>query len=98
MPDIIITANRLDDGTVEYYGGNAIWTSFINSAWVFPSKELAKEAVNMLSATGELERVGIYSIPVEKENGQITPVTKREEIRANGPTVNGHSKRDIDKV
>jgi hypothetical protein len=98
MPDIIITANRLDDGSVEYYGGNDIWTSFINNAWVFPSKDNAKESVNMLSATGELERVGIYSIPVEKENGQITPVTKREEIRANGPTVNGHSKRDIDKV
>ena len=95
MPDIILTANRLDDGSVEYYGGNAIWTPFINSAWVFPSKELAKEAVSMLSATGELERVGIFSIPVEKENGQITPVTKREEIRANGPTVNGHSKRDL---
>jgi hypothetical protein len=98
IPDIIITANRLDDGSVEYYGGNDIWTSFINNAWVFPSKDNAKESVNMLSATGELERVGIYSIPVEKENGQITPVTKREEIRANGPTVNGHSKRDIDKV
>ena len=98
MPDIRITANRLDDGSVEYYGGNDIWTSFINNAWVFPSKDNAKESVNMLSATGELERVGIYSIPVEKENGQITPVTKREEIRANGPTVNGHSKRDIDKV
>lgn len=65
MPDTILTSNRLDDGTVEYYGGNDIWTPCINSAWVFSSKELANHAVNRLSTAGELKHVGIYSIPVE---------------------------------
>jgi len=38
--------------------------------------------------------VGLYFIPVEKENRQIIPITKREEIRAHGPTVNGHGNRE----
>jgi len=94
MDMFIITANRLDNGIVEYYGGNAVWTPLIESSWVFPSKKNAKEAIVLLSPSCKLTYVGLYFIPVEKENRQIIPITKREEIRAHGPTVNGHGNRE----
>jgi hypothetical protein len=69
MNDIILIANRPDDGTVEYYGWHTVWTPCINSAWVFPSIKNAKNTVGEL-----LTHEKIYSIPVEKVNGQIIPV------------------------
>lgn len=88
MQGKIITANRLRDGEVVYLAPGGVWSNslsdarFLNDA---PEQErlfrIAEEDV-----AGQIV-VGPYLMAADRENGTPNPLTQRERIRANGPTV-----------
>lgn len=84
---LVVTANRLRDGRVVWYGPDDTWVERIADAAVLavgadgPALEQAQDW-----ARREVV-VDVYAVPVETENAEITPVTMRERVRAVGPSV-----------
>jgi len=85
----ILTANRLSDGAVVYYQGKKNWPQWIDSALAFASVEGAERC---LESVTELDLVGVYIIPVEQVAGRLCPLSMREQLRAQGPSVLSHFK------
>ena len=87
MSERVITANRLDDGTVVYLSGDDGWSPHIADARVASDED---EAVVMMAAGENAENqgivVGAYLIPVVRTGGDIQAERLREDIRAGGPT------------
>ena len=87
MSGQVITANRLDDGTVVYLGDEKSWSPQLANAKVAADED---EAVVLMGIGDDAENqgivVGAYLIPVEVVDGVIAPVRLREDIRADGPT------------
>jgi hypothetical protein len=82
---VVVTANRLFDGSVIYRTAAGLWTDKLGGAEIFRS---AKEALKTLKAAqGEsLEAVGPYLAPIEQGEPFARPANLRERIRINGPT------------
>lgn len=83
----VLTANRLAPGEVVYWSGSSNWQPALQQA------ELLDEggAETALNAAADWVRrceiVAPYLFAVRLENGRIIPVSAREAIRANGPSV-----------
>ena len=82
----ILTANRLGDGAVVYYQGNKIWSHWIDSAFAFASVEEAERCLMDATESG-IDVVGTYVIPVEQVTGRLHPLSMREKLRAQGPSI-----------
>lgn len=87
MPQAL-TANRLADGRVVYLDAGGQWSEWIEEAQVHSGEKAgaaamaaAEEAVN----AGAI--VAPYLVDVVEEDGVIRPMSYREFIRANGPSV-----------
>ncbi|MCP5411508.1 MAG: DUF2849 domain-containing protein [Alphaproteobacteria bacterium] len=83
----VLTANRLNDGTVLYRKADG-WVLTLAEADVYDDKPAAQAALD--AATAGLTRneyVSPYLFEVRRENGVIHPVKEREIIRAAGPSV-----------
>lgn len=83
----VLTANRLDDGTVLYRKADG-WVLSLAEADVYADKAAADAA--LAAATAELVRnsfVAPYLFEVRQDDGRIRPVKEREIIRAAGPSV-----------
>ena len=84
---VVVTANRLRDGRVVWYGAADQWVEHIADASVFTGAEEEQA----LGRAREWERrevvVNAYPVAVETDDAQITPVTVRERVRAVGPSV-----------
>lgn len=84
----VITANRLADGTVVFFGPDASWVERIGQAEIFAG---ASEAAAGLAISRKAEDTNfvldVYAIEVAEKNGIVTPVRLREAIRATGPTI-----------
>jgi hypothetical protein len=82
---VVVTANRLDDGSVVYRTVNDDWTTDIASAAVVAA---AAAAVLLQRAEADaLRAVGAYIAPVELAAGKrVVPGNLRERIRVGGPT------------
>jgi len=87
MFENVITANRLDDGTVIYLTPESTWSPALADAWVAADED---EAVVMMAAGENAENrgivVGAYLIAAEVKGDTVVAVRLREGIRADGPT------------
>ena len=87
MADRIVTANRLRDGLVVYLNG-AGWSERIDDARVARAEEDAAALLARAEGPGQAVRVvDPYLIEVTREEAVPRPVSRREAIRALGPTV-----------
>ncbi len=87
MADKIVTANRLDDGLVVYLNG-AGWSERIEDARIAGDDAAADGLLAEAEGPGqEIRVVGPYLIEIALEGAEPRPVSYREAIRAQGPTV-----------
>ncbi len=87
MADRIVTANRLSDGLVVYLNG-AGWSGRIEDARVASDDAAADGLMVRAGGPGQAIRViDPYLIEVKQEGAVPRPVSHREAIRAQGPTV-----------
>ncbi len=87
MTDKIVTANRLDDGLVVYLNG-AGWSERIEDAHIAGDDAAADGLLAEAEGPGqEIRVVGPYLIEIALEGAEPRPVSYREAIRAQGPTV-----------
>ena len=85
----VITANRLSDGAVVYFDKNQNWSENLNDAFVTNDEEVLNDSLQRATLSiNKCVVVAIYQMVVEFDSmGKIIPVSWRELIRANGPTV-----------
>ncbi len=87
MADKIVTANRLDDGLVVYLNG-AGWSERIEDASIAGDDAAADGLLAEAEGQGqEIRVIEPYLIEVALEGAAPRPVSYREAIRAQGPTV-----------
>jgi len=86
-PVRILTANRLRDGAVAYWGAGR-WVSALGAADVFPDKVASNAALSAAEA-GVRDRLVVnpYLFEARVVAGEILPIEERERIRAFGPSV-----------
>ncbi len=84
----VLTANRLADGIVVFFGPDEAWVERIGEASVFAD---AAQATTALAAARKAEDANVvldvYAIEVAEKNGAVAPIRLREAIRASGPTI-----------
>lgn len=83
----ILTANTLRDGSVVYWGADG-WKSTLRDALVSNSEECDEQLLchgNAQMKSGQI--VEPYLIDVERDEGSLSPLHYRENIRALGPTI-----------
>jgi hypothetical protein len=83
---VVVTANRLGDGSVVYRTGDGAWSAEIGAAAIATNSERARELLAEARADS-LRAVDPYVAPVELADERILPGNLRERIRADGPTV-----------
>ncbi|MET3793555.1 DUF2849 domain-containing protein [Aquamicrobium terrae] len=83
----IMTANRLVDGEVVWYG-NGQWIETIDGAEIVvdPAEEARLEALGKQAMAANLI-LDLALIDIEVVDGAIRPKRLRERIRAAGPTI-----------
>ncbi len=87
MTDKIVTANRLDDGLVVYLNG-AGWSERIEDAHIAGDDAAADGLLARAEGPGqEIRVIEPYLIEVARGDAAPRPVSYREAIRAQGPTV-----------
>ena len=89
----LLTANRLSDGVVLWYGKDG-WVEDAAQAARFDDTEA--EALQKQWAARETEVVAAYLIPLTEEGVPVQREHVREYIRANGPTI-GETAFDISR-
>ena len=90
----VITANRLDDGVVVFFGPQGQWGEALGDSNVLC--DAATAATALASAKLDEERdivIEPYLIDVVDKNGALAAKHLREVIRAAGPTI----RRDLGK-
>jgi len=93
----IMTANRLDDGSIVYLaldGGTPRWVHDIKEAHIFGESEVPDmESI----AQGEVAANVVVSPYVIDTTVSSAPTSTRETVRAAGPSVEyGHAARETD--
>ena len=83
----VLTAYRLSDGVVIYLDDRGGWTEWVEEARIARSKEDADAMTAQAKAAEAAQQVfETYLIPVTTD-GRTWPVTMREVMRAQGPTI-----------
>jgi sulfite reductase (NADPH) hemoprotein beta-component len=83
---VVVTARLLADGAPAYLDGTGAWSRSLRDAVVLPAAEGEKVAKER-SQTDQRVVCDPYAFKVEVRGGEIDPLTARERIRANGPTI-----------
>ena len=84
---VVITANRLGDGTVVFRSAETGWTTHLAQAAIATTAPAASELLAAAIAD-DVGAVGAYVAPVNMSpDGSVRPGNLRESIRARGPTV-----------
>ena len=84
----VLTANRLRDGQVVYLAEDDTWSEQLQDAIVADTDEMAKTLLALGARATEAHLVvDAYLFAVNIENGRILPLSRREQIRAAGPSV-----------
>lgn len=83
----VITANRLAPGEVVYWNAACCWVTELQQAHVFEDAEAELALKAAAEWVSRNEVVAPYVFPVRVEDGRIAPLSARELIRANGPSV-----------
>ncbi|MSP20859.1 MAG: DUF2849 domain-containing protein [Alphaproteobacteria bacterium] len=84
----VLTAYRLTDGVVIYLDAKGGWTEWVEEARVSRTKDDA-DAMTVLAKAGEAAHqvFETYLIPVSTDGDRTWPVSMREVMRAQGPTI-----------
>lgn len=85
----VISANGLADGIVVYFVAAGVWTKEMAKAKTFSSDEDVKSAL-VLAKADVANRLIVDPFDVEikaSAAGDLEPVSMRNAIRANGPTI-----------
>ncbi len=86
--DTILTANRLDDGSVVYLTRAGAWSDWLEDGEVADSRERALELLDLGARRVEARQVvDPYLIVVRRDGYQVHPVGQREIIRSKGPSI-----------
>ncbi|GLQ08035.1 DUF2849 domain-containing protein [Sneathiella chinensis] len=86
----VYTASLLKEGLVAYLcldGDTPFWTTDLNKATAAPADALHTLKSEAEKAARENIIVEPYAVDVTVTEGGIVPATKREQIRASGPTI-----------
>jgi sulfite reductase (NADPH) hemoprotein beta-component len=98
MPKIV-SANRLSDGIVVYLGAEGAWLGALDEARVFTD---ATEAEAGLAAAREDARQNLvvdpFMVEVATGEGGLRPITLRNSIRAQGPTIDYAHRAGFDRI
>ena len=85
---LAVTANRLLDGEVVYFTDGGSWSEHFKDAAVVRSKGDGEAMLQRAMPSVEaLEVIGPYLFEVREAGSGTAPVSVRENIRMNGPTV-----------
>ncbi|RCS24863.1 DUF2849 domain-containing protein [Phyllobacterium salinisoli] len=84
----VLTANRLRDGEVVWYGADGEWRETIEGVLVARDADAAAalESVGKAAIRANLV-VDVNLIDVEDRGGELYPLRLRERIRISGPTI-----------
>jgi hypothetical protein len=83
----VLTANRLAPGEVVYWNTAGGWVTELQQAQVFEDSEAELALKAAAEWVSRNEVVALYVFAVRIEDGRIAPLSARELIRANGPSV-----------
>jgi hypothetical protein len=84
---VVVTANRVGDGTVMYRRADGNWTTELEKAAITTDPVRARELLDGALADA-LHAVDPYVAPVQlTRDGEVRPGNLRERIRRNGPTI-----------
>jgi sulfite reductase (NADPH) hemoprotein beta-component len=82
----VITANRLNDGRVVYFGSGGEWVTDIARAFAFDASGEESWMARARDDESACVVVNAYAIEIEDPASPV-PVSLRERIRSRGPTV-----------
>ena len=86
--DAVVTANRLGDGAVVYLTHAGSWSEWLDEGEVAESEERRVELLGLAAAlVAARQVVDPYLIPVAREGATLRPLSQREIIRAQGPSI-----------
>ncbi|HEX2692164.1 MAG TPA: DUF2849 domain-containing protein [Kofleriaceae bacterium] len=83
----VVTGKFTDDGANAWRRADGTWSRRIAEAGLLPDESTAKAIAATTAAHEQREISEPYVIEVYAADGTIDPLTARERIRANGPTV-----------
>ena len=85
---VVFTANRLRDGRVVWLGAEGRWLEAVAAATPFPPDAAAEGLA--LAQQGERQQlvVGAYAVEVGLTGAGPVPLSFRERLRVEGPSVN----------
>jgi sulfite reductase (NADPH) hemoprotein beta-component len=86
MPKSIVTANRLSDGVVVWFGSNGEWTDRFEAADALDGDAL-QSALETVRDRDRDVAVDIRDIPADLVEGRPVPQARRERLRGAGPSV-----------
>jgi hypothetical protein len=86
----MITANATTDGRTVYLAPRGVWSRSLSEGVTFGEGEALEEAL-AAATRDEASVCGPYAIEVTSEDGALSPVSLREQIRSQGPTVGDHA-------
>jgi len=98
MPKIV-SANRLSDGIVVYLAAGASWQAALDDARLFTDETEAK--AGLAAARDDARRnlvVDPFLVEVESGTDALRPVTLRNAIRADGPTIDYLHRAGLDPL
>ncbi len=88
----ILTANRLIEGDVVYFGQNGTWVLSHDDALYLEDETQANTLLAQAIAQSEL-LVGAYLADAAQEDGKPVPTHFRETFRTRGPSNYAHGKQ-----
>ena len=83
----IVTGNFTDDGAVAWRRADGTWSRRIAESGVVSDEATAKTLASAAAAKEQREICDPSAIEVQVNGDTINPLTARQRIRANGPTV-----------
>jgi hypothetical protein len=83
----IVTGKFTEDGAVSWRRADGTWSRQINDSELLDSEASAKAIAEAVAAKEQRHISDPYVIDVYAADGTIDPLTARERIRANGPTI-----------
>lgn len=82
----LISANLLKSGTCVWRRADGSWTTNLQEAHP-AATEAERDAMLAAAAKEETVVADPFALPAHQDGNRIDPLTARERIRANGPTV-----------
>lgn len=87
MSHWVVTAKLTDDASNVWRRSDGTWSARLAEAGLFPDEASAKSVIADIVAREQRQVSDPYVIEVRAADGEIDPLTARERIRANGPTI-----------